>query len=904
MQSSQKIRNQFIDFFIGKNHKAVKSAPVIPFDDPTLLFTNAGMNQFKNIFLEQTKAEFPRVVNTQKCIRAGGKHNDLEEVGKDGYHHTFFEMLGNWSFGDYYKKEAINWAWELLTRIWKLPKDKLFATVHKTDEEAFEFWKNETDINASHIEYHGDKDNFWEMAATGPCGPCSEIHIDRGIEFCNLQDNPNHKCKVNGDCHRFIELWNLVFIQFNRDENGKLHPLPNKFVDTGAGFERLVQVLQNTDSNYHTDLFIPIIERISEISGVQYDSHENAQKSQNNPEQNSVNSASRGEAERIRMVNYDGTSHRVIADHIRALSFALADGGMPSNEGRGYVLRRILRRAARHGRILGLKKPFLHNLVDSVADLMGEYFSELQEKKTHIKLIIKAEEERFNLTLDNGISKFNEIIKRDRSEEIRVRKKISGKDVFMLYDTFGFPLDLTKVMAEEKGLEVDEEGFHKEMEKQKKRAREAAKFDLKMEEINWIEFLLTTKTEFFGYQSISTKCKIQKYFIDDENNVRIVLDKTPFYAESGGQVADIGRIYNDECEIKINNAQKENDVWIHLGKLTSGEINEQELTAIIEDEYRKNIARNHTATHLLHKALREVLGEHIQQKGSLVNADHLRFDFTHFQQVTKRELDFVEKIVNQKIRECIPLQTKFKKIDEAKKEGAVALFGEKYGEEVRVVSIGDFSKELCGGTHLNFTGEIGFFKITSESSIAAGIRRIEAITGERAENYVKVMEDEFDEIGRFLNTPQFKVMEKMKKIISENKELHLKIRGFRLKSSGSKLDEMVQNAYLINDIKVVAAEIKVSNPNEMRQIGDQLRDKLKSGIGVLITEMNGKVSILTIVTKNLKNKYHAGKIAGMLAEIVGGKGGGRPDMAMAGGKDVSKIEEALKQIPNILKSLN
>jgi len=872
------------------------------------------------------------------------------------------------------------------------------------------------------------------MGATGPCGPCSEIHIDRGEEFCNLKDDPKHKCKVNGDCHRYIELWNLVFIQFNRDEDGKLTSLPKKYVDTGAGFERIVQVLQNSDSNYHTDLFMPIIEKISQISGIQYkiNSHKKAQKTQNKQKQNSMSSV-------LSVVNYDGTSHRVIADHIRSLSFALADGGMPSNEGRGYVLRRILRRAARHGRILGLTKPFLYELVDSVVDLMGDHFSELKEKQAHIQLIIKAEEERFNLTLDNGISKFDDImhnqfeminnflsrkdtlnwmkqleklrenyaidesikqmskleenfsnsdfmkqvkesvIQAQKLSEIYVNndtikqasklaenftnsdfmkqmkesviqaKKISeiyvnddtikqasklaenftnsefieqmkesitqaknmskfltvqGNDAFQLYDTYGFPLDLTKVMAEEKGLKVDEEGFHKEMEKQKQRARDSAKFEMNVEDIDWIEFHPTTKTEFVGYQFNSISCKILKYFIDDENDVKIVLDKTPFYAESGGQVADVGRIFNDECEIKINNVQKENDVWIHLGKLISGEINEQEFTAIIEDEYRKNIARNHTATHLLHKALREVLGEHVHQKGSLVNSEHLRFDFTHFQQVSKRELDFVEKIVNQKIRECIPLKTEFKNIDEAKKDGATALFGEKYEEEVRVVSIGDFSKELCGGTHLNFTGEIGFFKITSESSIAAGIRRIEAITGETSENYVKVMEEEFDEIGRFLNTPQFKIMEKMKKIISENKELHLKIRGFRIKSSGSKTDELIKHALLINNIKVVAARIKISNPNEMRQIGDQLRDKLKSGIGVLIADTNGKVGILTIVTKDLTNEYHAGKIAGKIAEIVGGKGGGRPDMAMAGGKDVSKIEEALKQIPAILKSLN
>ncbi|MCK4312769.1 MAG: alanine--tRNA ligase, partial [Candidatus Cloacimonetes bacterium] len=523
MLSSKEIRKQFIEFFVKKQHKAVTSAPVIPIDDPTLLFTNAGMNQFKNIFLEQTKPAYLRVVNSQKCIRAGGKHNDLEEVGRDGYHHTFFEMLGNWSFGDYYKKEAITWAWELLTEIWKIPKDKLYATVHHSDKEAFELWENETDIDPAHIEYHGDKDNFWEMAATGPCGPCSEIHFDRGKEFCNLKDDPNHTCKLNGDCHRYFELWNLVFIQYNRGEDGELTQLSKKYVDTGAGFERIVQILQKKDSNYHTDLFMPIINKISEISGVQYSTDKK------------------------------GISHRVIADHIRALSFALADGGMPSNEGRGYVLRRILRRAARHGKLLNMKGPFLYKLVDNVVDLMGDHFSELLEKQAHIKLVIKAEEERFNLTLDNGITKFNEIISSLKE------KTISGKDAFMLYDTFGFPMDLTRIMAEEKGLKVDEKGFEKEMEKQKKRAREAAKFDLKSEEIDWIEFKPTTKTEFVGYRSNSASCNIQKYFIDDDNNVKLVIDKTSFYAESGGQMADTGKIYNDECKIKVTDVKKDND---------------------------------------------------------------------------------------------------------------------------------------------------------------------------------------------------------------------------------------------------------------------------------------------------------------------------------------------------------
>ncbi|MDO9577479.1 MAG: alanine--tRNA ligase [Candidatus Cloacimonadales bacterium] len=919
MISSKEIRKQFIEFFESKQHKAVPSAPVIPIDDPTLLFTNAGMNQFKNIFLGQVEPKYPRIVNTQKCIRAGGKHNDLDEVGRDGYHHTFFEMLGNWSFGDYYKKEAISWAWELLTGVWKFPKELLYATVHTSDQEAYDFWKSETDIDPEHIEYHDDKDNFWEMGNTGPCGPCSEIHIDRGSEFCNLQHDPNHVCKVNGDCHRYIELWNLVFIQFNRDENGELHHLKNKHVDTGAGFERICQILQNKKSNYDTDLFVPIIEEIARISGVKYSKDER------------------------------GTSHRVIADHVRALSFALADGGLPSNEGRGYVLRRILRRAARHGHLLGLKEPFLHELVDTVIKVMGDHFHELKEKRTHIKMIIKAEEKRFNETLDNGLARYTEVLTASSQKAIRVinllpvdmREKdkisdelknlnfkelskittnlltkgkinqttinditsISGSDAFQLYDTYGFPLDLTKIMAEEKGLSVDEAGFQKEMEKQKTRAREANKFDMGTSQMEKLGLSSSVVTRFSGYDKNYLHTRMIKHFVDDEQGVIIVLEETPFYAESGGQVSDTGEIYNENFRAKIHEVQKENEVFFHFGKLLSGEIISDEVTAKIDPERRKNIARNHTATHLLHKALRDILGDHVQQKGSLVHPDHLRFDFTHFQQVSNLELDMVERAVNEKIRDCLNLNIQIQRIEETRKSGAMALFGEKYDENVRVVSIGDYSKELCGGTHLNFTGEIGFFKITSESSIAAGIRRIEAITGIQAEKYVKVLEDEIDQIGRHLNAPSATVLEKIEKMISENKKLHVQLKAVRVKSAGSALDQMIERAAEVNGIKVVVARVNVPNPGIMRQLGDQLKDKLKSGIGVLFAEIDGKVSILTIVTKDLINKYHAGKITGKVAELVGGKGGGRPDMAMAGGKDVAKIPEAMKQVAEIVKEL-
>ncbi|MDY6915640.1 MAG: alanine--tRNA ligase [Candidatus Cloacimonadota bacterium] len=868
---SKEIRQQFIDFFKQKGHKEVKSAPVIPIDDPTLLFTNAGMNQFKDIFLGKRQIEYKRAVDSQKCIRAGGKHNDLEEVGHDGYHHTFFEMLGNWSFADYYKKEAIIWAWELLTKVWKLPKNKLYATVHHSDKEAYEIWEKETDIITSHIEYHGDKDNFWEMGDTGPCGPCSEIHFDKGISACHFQNNPKHHCKVNGNCHRYIELWNLVFIQYYRDEKGVLQHLKNKYVDTGAGFERLCQILQNKDSNYDIDLFTPILSKISELSGIKYiPSHQD---------------------------RAAGISHRVIADHIRALSFALADGGMPSNEGRGYVLRRILRRAARHGRLLNFSEPFLYKLVDTVVQIMGDHFSELADKKEHIKLIIKAEEERFNLTLDKGLSKFEEIIDDTKG------KTISGQNAFMLYDTYGFPLDLTKILAEEKNLEVDEKGFEKEMEKQKKRARSAAKFQHFKETTDWIELHQVAPTQFVGYEKNKTMVNLLKYSIDDDNNVELVFDRTPFYAESGGQVADIGHVYNQQADIKITDVQKEGDIYIHYGKLQDGEINSEPYTAAVLKDYRKNVARNHTATHLLHKTLKEILGEHVNQKGSLVHPEYLRFDFTHYHQVSIRELQMIEELVNNRVRQCLKIKTEIKNLEEAKKEGATALFGEKYGETVRVVSIDDYSKELCGGTHLNFTGEIGLFKIRNETSIAAGVRRIEAITGFQAEKYVRSLEDERSILQQILHAQANNIIKKAESLVTINKKLQTEIEKLKMKKAGSQLDDLIKKAQEIDGINLVVGKIKVPNQREMRQLGDQLKNKLGSGVGILASEINDKVALIAVVTKDITNRIQAGKIISQIAKIVDGKGGGRPDMAMAGGKNVDKINELIQNVPKIVRDM-
>ncbi|MBT3168724.1 MAG: alanine--tRNA ligase [Candidatus Cloacimonetes bacterium] len=864
MFESSKTRQQFIDFFKNKKHQFVESSSVVPTDDPTLLFTNAGMNQFKDIFLGQKKAEFSRVVNSQKCIRAGGKHNDLDEVGKDGYHHTFFEMLGNWSFGDFYKKEAIVWSWELLTEIWGISQNKLYATVHKSDEESFQIWQNETDIENSHIEYHGDKDNFWEMGETGPCGPCSEIHFDRGVEFCHLQNDRNHECKVNGDCHRYIELWNLVFVQFNRDESGKLSPLSQKFVDTGAGFERLCQVLQNKTSNYETDLFMPIITKIAELAQKPY------------------------------VTNESGTPHRVIADHIRALTFALADGGMPSNEGRGYVLRRILRRAVRFGKLLNLEKPFLFKLVDVVVQIMGEHFSALPEKKEYIKMIVKAEEERFHLTLNKGLEKFATIVNNLKSSQI------SGKDAFTLYDTFGFPFDLTQILAIEKNLTVNEIDFKKEMQKQKERAQKAGKFRMTESLISKLKVDNLVKTEFVGYEKTQSESRIRYSFVENKNII-LALDKTPFYAEAGGQIADIGKISNDDFEVKIIDVQKENGIMFHFGELISGLLNDKKCVAEIDEDYRKNIARNHTATHLLHQVLKDVLGEHINQKGSFVRAEHLRFDFTNFKQISQNELQIIERKMNAKIRENLPVSTEIMSVETAKKSGAIALFGEKYDNKVRVVSIGDYSKELCGGIHLKFTGEIGFLKILSESSIAAGIRRIEAITGEFSENYFQNLADKIINIEQTLNVKSDSVEKKIQSLISENKELTNELKKTKMKSAGNVLDGLLQTAQIIDGVKVISGKINLENPKMMRQLGDQLKNKIESGIGILFAENNGKVSILVVVTKDLHNKFKAGEIVGKLAKMVDGNGGGRPDMAMAGGKDISKIDEALNSIQKIIQ---
>ncbi|RMH64922.1 MAG: alanine--tRNA ligase, partial [Calditrichaeota bacterium] len=789
--TSNEIRQQFIDFFKKKDHTFVPSASVVPLDDPTLLFTNAGMNQFKDVFLGKGERRYKRAVNSQKCIRVSGKHNDLEEVGHDTYHHTFFEMLGNWSFGDYYKKEAIGWAWELLTEVWKLPKERLYATVFggddadglEADTEAEELWKTETDIDPSHILRFGKKDNFWEMGASGPCGPCSEIHID-------LTPDLSGGKLVNAGVPEVIEIWNLVFIQYNRDTSGVLSPLPARHVDTGAGFERLVAVLQNKNSNYDTDVFTPLLEAIGALTGVPY-----AQS-----------------AEQI--------AYRVIADHVRMLSFSIADGGMPSNEGRGYVMRRILRRAARYGRKLNFKEPFIYKLVPVLAEQMGGAYPELRERQDHIVKIIRSEEEQFNRTLDRGLDIFAKIEKQLREAG---RTVVPGEDVFRLYDTYGFPVDLTRVIAEEQGLTIDTEGFEEAMNRQRERARASAKFNAQEVENDAWEILSDDEdSHFTGYETTRQETEISRYLVK-ENEILVRLKETPFYAESGGQVGDKGLIRGKDFTLTVTDTQKQGDVIIHhCLPLENFKPSSARVSAEVTDEERRNTIKNHTATHLLQAALQKTLGDHVHQAGSLVNAERLRFDFTHFEKITDDQLLTIERLVNDEIRKNTTLRITHKNFDEAKSEGAMALFGEKYGDVVRTVKIGDFSYELCGGTHVKATGEIGLFLITQESSVASGVRRIEAVTGPRAVQLVQETRDRLHKTAALLNSAPQDVAAKVQNLLDSHKQLERELKEARAQNLSAGMDTLIQQAENINGVRVIVHTVKDTDMNALKDLGDAL----------------------------------------------------------------------------------
>ncbi len=879
---SKDIRQSFIDFFKSKGHEFVPSSPVVPFDDPTLLFTNAGMNQFKNIFLGLETRNYQRAANSQKCIRVSGKHNDLEDVGFDTYHHTFFEMLGNWSFGDYFKKEAIEWAWELLTKVWGLDKNRLWATVFAGDEkenvppddEAAKLWKDVTPIPPQRILRFGKKDNFWEMGDIGPCGPCSEIHYDLGEAKCDKRGQPGHVCGVNSGCARFIELWNLVFIQFNREKNGSLNPLPAKHVDTGMGFERVVAVINQIDSNYDSDLFTPLITAINDFTGVKYPGKDN------------------------------GVAHRVIADHIRTLTIAITDGAMPSNEGRGYVLRRILRRAARFGRSLNIHEPFIYKLVPVLVDIMSEAFPELKEKHQFAALVIKSEEESFNSTLDRGIEIFDKIV----DDLHKTGKKIiAGSEAFRLYDTYGFPLDLTQLMARQQNLAVEEKGFDAAMTQQRERARKAGKWgysaDFALE--NWRQLTKGEDSQFLGYSELENESLIRKVHQEGEQ-VFLTLDRTPFYGEAGGQVGDVGEIVGEGFKILVQDTVRVGNAFVHIGKLEKdGKIENPKVLARVNAIVRKSTARNHTATHLLHKALREALGTHVTQAGSLVAPDYLRFDVTHFQKIESGQLDEIEAGINEKVRSDLAVETIQTSYVKAREMGAMAIFEEKYGERVRVVKIGDYSLELCGGTHLNHTGEIGYFRILSEASAAAGIRRLEAVSGERADQLLRQEKKLTLQIQETLNCTGEEVIEKLELLLNEKHHIEKELRQLRLQAANQSLIKLIENAQLLNGFKVVSSKIQIEDVEELKQVSDVLRAKLGSGVGVLGSVINGKVSFVCVVTDDLiaSQKLHAGEIVKKVAAIAEGSGGGRPHMALAGGKNISKLDQALAKVPEIISEL-
>jgi len=872
-RTSNEIRNAFLDFFRDKDHHIVSSAPMVVKNDPTLMYTNAGMNQFKDIFLGNEPVKWKRVADTQKCLRVSGKHNDLEEVGLDTYHHTMFEMLGNWSFGDYFKKEAIDWAWEFLTEKMGIPATRLYATVFEGDREdrlqkdveAEEYWSNH--LPGSRILNGNKKDNFWEMGETGPCGSCSEIHVDLRSEE-EIRKLPGREL-VNKDHPMVIEIWNLVFIQYNRKANGALEELPEKHVDTGMGFERLCMVLQGVNSNYDTDIFQNIISEISRLTGKKY-----------------------GVNEKVSI------AMRVVADHLRAVSFAIADGQLPSNNKAGYVIRRILRRAVRYSfTFLEYREPLIYRLVKVLRNTMGEAFPELAAQEELIRKVIQEEEESFLKTLSTGIKLLDDIILQTKKNN---RRKIQGKDAFILYDTFGFPLDLTALIARENDLGIDVEGFEKEMSIQKSRSRNATR----LETGDWHEIRKIDKTEFIGYDTLEAEVCIARYrkvIQKKRSYYQLVFDRTPFYGESGGQVGDSGFIERDGEKIDIFDTQKENKLIVHLTNKLPGDP-EGCFRAVVDHEKRIETANNHTATHLLHAALREVLGSHVEQKGSLVNADHLRFDFSHFRKMTDEETDRVEMIVNENIRRNYSCE-EFRDIPmkEAQNMDAVMLFNEKYGESVRVIKFGD-SVELCGGIHVPATGQIGLFKIISESAIAAGVRRIEAITGKQAEKYVNDQMKILDSIRESLGGSK-DLAGTIKNLLKENKELSKKIEAFgreRLKIIKANLKKKI----LIKDgVNIIAGQVNVDNDSMMKDLAFQLKQEVDNLFLAIGADIGGKPALTVMISENLVNErgLNAGKIVREAGREIKGGGGGQPFYATAGGKDVSGLKPAIDKAVTFLK---
>jgi alanyl-tRNA synthetase len=877
--TGNEIREKFLTFFKNNNHSIIEDSSLIPQDDPTLLFTNAGMVQFKQVFIGEEKRGYSRATTCQRCVRAGGKHNDLENVGYTARHHTLFEMLGNFSFGDYFKEEAIQMAWEFLTVDLALPKEKLWISVFEDDDEAFALWEKIDGLPKGRIVRLGEADNFWAMGDTGPCGPCSEIHIDQGPEAgCGSPD-----CKMGCDCDRYLELWNLVFMQFNRDENGKMTPLPKPSIDTGMGLERIAAVVQGKLTNYDSDLFSPIISSISTLCSKPY-----------------------GQDKRT------DTAMKVIADHCRATAFLVADGMLPSNEGRGYVLRRIMRRAVRFGRSLGLERPFLSEITAEVVKNMKGAYPHLSESEGLLAKVVYNEEERFRETLDNGLSMLNTEIERLQNES---STSVPGEFIFKLYDTYGFPVDIVRDIALEQGFDIDEPGFIKSLEEQRNQSKKSWKGGSMAVMSAGVKKLVDEghKALFVGYKTHRTDSNINGLLdhagksvlkaIQGES-VSIFCPETPFYAEAGGQVGDQGEITGPNGKAKVLDTVVVADgIILHEAEITEGSLSiDDKVELKVQEGRRQRIASNHSATHVLHAAMKSVLGDHVKQSGSLVTPERLRFDFTHFSPITQEELGIIENIANEEIRANTQLNTEMLEKEEAIKSGAMALFGEKYGDKVRVISIGSFSKELCGGTHVRATGEIGLIKITAETSIAAGVRRIEAVTGPAAINIFQAREKQLAELASLLKVPAENLGAKIEKLLSAQKELEKEVSRLTAKLTLGDIDGIINSAKMVGDTKVVVSRVALDSPKTLREMGDKIRDKLGSGIVVLGGEYQGKATLLAMVTKDLTDTYKAGNIIKEVSALVGGRGGGRPDMAQAGGPNPDKLNDALGAVYDIIVS--
>ncbi|EAM2976330.1 alanine--tRNA ligase [Salmonella enterica] len=865
-KSTAEIRQAFLDFFHSKGHQVVASSSLVPNNDPTLLFTNAGMNQFKDVFLGLDKRNYSRATTSQRCVRAGGKHNDLENVGYTARHHTFFEMLGNFSFGDYFKHDAIQFAWELLTgeNWFALPKERLWVTVYETDDEAYEIWEKEVGIPRERIIRIGDNkgapyasDNFWQMGDTGPCGPCTEIFYDHGD---HIWGGPPGSPEEDGD--RYIEIWNIVFMQFNRQADGTMEPLPKPSVDTGMGLERIAAVLQHVNSNYDIDLFRTLIEAVAKVTGA---------------------------------TDLGNKSLRVIADHIRSCAFLVADGVLPSNENRGYVLRRIIRRAVRHGNMLGAKETFFYKLVGPLIEVMGSAGEELKRQQAQVEQVLKTEEEQFARTLERGLALLDEELAKLQGDTL------DGETAFRLYDTYGFPVDLTADVCRERNIKVDEAGFEAAMEEQRRRAREASGFGADYNAMIRVD----SASEFKGYDHLELNGKVTALFVDGKaveainagQEAVVVLDQTPFYAESGGQVGDKGELKGAGFTFAVDDTQKYGQAIGHLGKLSAGALKVGDaVQADVDEARRARIRLNHSATHLMHAALRQVLGTHVAQKGSLVSDKVLRFDFSHNEAMKPSEIRQVEDLVNAQIRRNLPIETNIMDLDAAKAKGAMALFGEKYDERVRVLSMGDFSTELCGGTHASRTGDIGLFRIISESGTAAGIRRIEAVTGEGAMATVHAQSDRLNDIAHLLKGDSQNLGDKVRAVLERTRQLEKELQQLKDQAAAQESANLSSKAVDLNGVKLLVSELAGIEPKMLRTMVDDLKNQLGSTVIVLATAVEGKVSLIAGVSKDVTDRVKAGELIGMVAQQVGGKGGGRPDMAQAGGTDAAALPAALASV--------